>query len=100
MLLTFVPLTMMIKVQNPGQYKIPVVCFLIILLDLIAAILGIQAEVAQYKVQSLMVWMIGSLNVEIQDHTRYRILDADGWSQGKFKFKKILWHFTPEFLMN
>ncbi|KAL8214696.1 hypothetical protein R6Q57_004145 [Mikania cordata] len=47
-----------IKGQNPDQYKLPVVCFLIILMDLIAGILGIQAEVAQNKVQSLTVWVV------------------------------------------
>ena len=41
---------MEMKGQNNGQYMVPVVCFSIILMDLIAGILGIQAEVAQNKV--------------------------------------------------
>ncbi|XP_076920180.1 protein DESIGUAL 2-like [Bidens hawaiensis] len=49
---------MEIKGQSTGQYKVPVVCLLIILLDLIAGILGIQAEVAQNEVQSLTMWII------------------------------------------
>ncbi|KAI3829343.1 hypothetical protein L1987_03463 [Smallanthus sonchifolius] len=49
---------MVMKGQDPRQFKLPVVCFSIILLDLIAGILGIQAEVAQNKVQSLTVWIV------------------------------------------
>ena len=41
---------MEMKDQRKGQYMVPTVCFLIILLDLIAGILGIQAEEAQNKV--------------------------------------------------
>ncbi|KAI3698071.1 hypothetical protein L6452_31183 [Arctium lappa] len=49
---------MEMKGQKTGQYMVPVVCFLIILMDLIAGILGIQAEEAQNKVQNLRVWVI------------------------------------------
>ncbi|KAM0021673.1 putative modifying wall lignin-1/2 [Helianthus debilis subsp. tardiflorus] len=44
--------------QNPGQYIVPFVCLLIIVMDLTAGILGIQGEVAQNKVQNLRVWII------------------------------------------
>lgn len=47
---------MEMKGQNKGQYMFPVVCFAIILMDLIAGILGIQAEVAQNKVYSTIVF--------------------------------------------
>ncbi|KAI3800321.1 hypothetical protein L1987_28409 [Smallanthus sonchifolius] len=43
--------------QNAGQYIVPFVCLLIIVMDLTAGILGIQAEVAQNKVQNLKVWV-------------------------------------------
>ncbi|KAJ9566500.1 hypothetical protein OSB04_002466 [Centaurea solstitialis] len=49
---------MEVKGQKKGEYLVPTVCFIIILLDLIAGILGIQAEEAQNKVQSLKVWVI------------------------------------------
>nr|GEY56340.1 At4G21310p-like protein [Tanacetum cinerariifolium] len=49
---------MEMKGQTNSQYMVPVVCFSIILMDLIAGILGIQAEVAQNKVQNLTVWII------------------------------------------
>ncbi|XP_071691488.1 protein DESIGUAL 2-like [Rutidosis leptorrhynchoides] len=49
---------MEMKGQNKGQYMIPLVCFSIILFDLIAGILGIQAEIAQNKVQSLTLWIV------------------------------------------
>ncbi|MFS7934137.1 putative modifying wall lignin-1/2 [Helianthus anomalus] len=44
--------------QNPGQYIVPFVCLLIIVMDFTAGILGIQGEVAQNKVQNLRVWII------------------------------------------
>ncbi|KAK9056366.1 hypothetical protein SSX86_027456 [Deinandra increscens subsp. villosa] len=43
--------------QNVGQYIVPFVCLLIIVMDLTAGILGIQAEVAQNKVQNLKTWI-------------------------------------------
>ncbi|KAI3680594.1 hypothetical protein L6452_35367 [Arctium lappa] len=43
--------------QNMGQYVVPFVCLLIVVMDLTAGILGIQAEVAQNKVQNLRVWI-------------------------------------------
>ncbi|KAJ9565982.1 hypothetical protein OSB04_001948 [Centaurea solstitialis] len=43
--------------QNMGQYIVPFVCLLIVIMDLTAGILGIQAEVAQNKVQNLRVWI-------------------------------------------
>nr|KAJ0224965.1 hypothetical protein LSAT_V11C100047670 [Lactuca sativa] len=49
---------MAMKGQNTSQYTLPLVCFLIILMDVIAGILGIQAEVAQNQVQSLRVWIV------------------------------------------
>ncbi|CAI9270155.1 unnamed protein product [Lactuca saligna] len=49
---------MAMKGQNNGQYTLPLVCFSIILMDVIAGILGIQAEVAQNQVQSLRVWIV------------------------------------------
>ncbi|KAI3740832.1 hypothetical protein L2E82_31306 [Cichorium intybus] len=49
---------MVMKDQNTGRYTLPLVCFSIILMDVIAGILGIQAEVAQNQVQSLRVWII------------------------------------------
>ncbi|XP_076948752.1 protein DESIGUAL 2-like [Bidens hawaiensis] len=44
--------------QNAGQYLMPFVCLLIIVMDLTAGILGIEAEVAQNKVQNLKVWIL------------------------------------------
>ncbi|KAL8192537.1 hypothetical protein R6Q57_027722 [Mikania cordata] len=44
--------------QNASQYIVPFVCLLIIVMDLTAGILGIQAEVAQNKVQNLKVWIL------------------------------------------
>ncbi|XP_071718324.1 protein DESIGUAL 2-like [Rutidosis leptorrhynchoides] len=49
---------MEMKGQNKSQYMLPVVCFSIILFDLIAGILGIQAEVAQNKVQNLTLSIV------------------------------------------
>nr|XP_043609064.1 uncharacterized protein LOC122580982 [Erigeron canadensis] len=46
------------KGQDRGQYTLPLVCFSIFLMDLIAGILGIEAEVAQNKVQSLTLWVV------------------------------------------
>ncbi|KAI3495247.1 hypothetical protein L1887_37490 [Cichorium endivia] len=42
---------------NVGQHIVPIVCLLIIAMDLTAGILGIQAEIAQNKVQNLRVWI-------------------------------------------
>ncbi|KAL4562443.1 hypothetical protein LXL04_034648 [Taraxacum kok-saghyz] len=49
---------MAMKGQNTCQYTVPLVCFSIILMDVIAGVLGIQAEVAQNQVQNLTVWII------------------------------------------
>ncbi|XP_071696664.1 protein DESIGUAL 2-like [Rutidosis leptorrhynchoides] len=43
--------------QNAGQYVVQLVCLLIIAMDLTAGILGIQAEIAQNKVQNLRMFI-------------------------------------------